>query len=59
MIPPEETSLEPPDNPCERCNHLSPQLFVDGVSQLLLCPRCLEFLKQEQAWSLLRDQETA
>jgi hypothetical protein len=59
MIPPEETSLEPPDNPCEHCHRLSPQLFFDGVSQLLLCPHCLELLKQEQAWWLLRDQEPA
>jgi uncharacterized paraquat-inducible protein A len=59
MIPPEDTSLEPPDNQCERCERLSPQLFFNGVSQLLLCPRCLDLLKQEQAWSLLRDQETA
>ncbi len=56
---PEADSLEPSDNPCERCERLSPQLFFDGISRLLLCPRCLEHVKQEQAWSLLRDPETA
>lgn len=59
MIPPDETFLVPPDNPCERCNHLSPEILFDEVSQLLLCPHWLEFLKQDQAWSLLRNQETA
>ena len=59
MILSEETSVEPPDNQCERCERLSPQPFFDGVSQLLLCPHSLDHVKQEQAWSLLRDQEPA
>lgn len=59
MISLENIELEPPDHPCERCHHLSPQLFFDEDNRLLLCPRCMEREQQERARSCYCDMERA
>jgi len=54
----ESTDIEPPDNPCERCGHSKSRLLFDHLSKLLLCEQCLDQVKSQQAWSLLREAET-
>ncbi len=54
----ERIEVEPPDNPYERCGHPKPRLLFDQFSKLLLCEYCLESVKSQQAWSLLREPET-
>jgi hypothetical protein len=55
----ERIDVEPPDHLCERCGHSKPRLFFDQLSLLLLCEPCLERVQRLQAWSLLREDETA
>lgn len=58
MGEPEAIEIEPPDNPCERCGHPKSRLLFDHLSKLLLCEHCLDHVKSQQAWSLLREAET-
>jgi hypothetical protein len=58
MSEPESHDVEPPDNLCERCGHPKPRLVFDQLSELVLCESCLEHLQRQQAWSLLRENET-
>lgn len=51
--------IEPPDHPCERCGDSKPRLVFDQLSLLLLCEPCLEHMQRSQAWSFLREDETA
>ena len=51
--------IEPPDHLCERCSGSKPRLVFDQLSLLLLCEQCLEHVQRLQAWSLLREDETA
>lgn len=55
----ESTDIEPPDNLCERCGHPKTRLLFDPLSKLLLCEQCLDLVQSRQAWSLLRETETA
>ena len=51
--------IEPPDHPCEGCGDSKPRLVFDQLSLLLLCEPCLEGVQRSQAWSVLREDETA
>lgn len=51
----DEKPLEPQDSPCECCGRLSPRLFFDRRSQLLLCSRCLKGMAQFWSRSHLRE----
>jgi len=51
--------IEPPDHLCERCGDSKPRLVFDQLSLLLLCEPCLEHMQRSQAWSFLREDETA
>lgn len=53
----ERIEVEPPDNLCERCGHPKPRLDFDELSRLLFCEQCLESMKSQQAWFLLRETE--
>lgn len=55
----EELYIEPPDHLCEQCGYSKPRLVFDQLSLLLLCEQCLERAQRLQAWSLLREDETA
>ena len=55
----ERMDMEPPDHLCERCGHSKLRLVFDQLSMLLLCEQCLECVQRLQAWSLLREDETA
>jgi hypothetical protein len=55
----ERIDVEPPDHLCKRCGHPKPRLVFDQVSLLLLCEQCLECVQRSQAWSVLREDETA
>ena len=59
MSDPERIDLEPPDHLCEQCGYSKPRLVFDQLSMLLLCEQCLERVQRLQAWSLLREDETA
>jgi hypothetical protein len=51
------TDAEPSDNPCERCGHPTPRLVFDEVRRILLCCRCLEWIKSQEGWCLLSETE--
>lgn len=53
----ERMDVEPPDTPCERCGHPKPRLVFDHLSNLLLCAPCLDSVRSQQAWSLLRETD--
>lgn len=55
----ERIDVEPPDHLCEQCGYSKPRLVFDQLSLLLLCEQCLERAQRLQAWSLLREDETA
>ena len=55
----DRTDLKPPDHLCERCGYSKPRLVFDQLSLLLLCEQFLERVLRLQAWSLLREDETA
>ena len=49
--------MEPTDHPCERCGRIDALLIFDQWSKLLLCENCLECMRWQQTWSLLREAE--
>lgn len=49
--------MEPTDHPCERCGRTDARLIFDQWSKLLLCENCLECMRWQQTWSLLREAE--
>lgn len=55
----EKICIEPPDHLCEGCGSSKPRLVFDQLSLRLLCEQCLERAQRLQAWSLLREDETA
>ncbi len=50
--------MELTDHPCERCGRTIPRLVFDQWSKLLLCENCLERMRWQQTWALLREAET-
>jgi hypothetical protein len=53
-----QTDREPLDHSCERCGRSAPRLVFDELSKLLLCKSCLERVRDQEAWSLLRNDAT-
>jgi hypothetical protein len=53
----EAVDLDPPDHVCERCGHAKPRLSFDEMSRSLLCCSCLDRVRQQQSWSLLREAD--
>ena len=49
--------MEPTDHSCERCGRTDARLIFDQWSKLLLCENCLECMRWQQTWSLLREAE--
>lgn len=49
--------MESTDHPCERCGRTDARLIFDQWSKLLLCENCLECMRWQQTWSLLREAE--
>lgn len=49
--------LDHPDTSCEQCGYPKPRLIVDDLSRLLLCEPCLDQVKAQQAWALLREAD--
>ncbi len=50
--------MEPTDHPCEQCGRTDARLIFDQWSNLLLCENCLERMRWQQTWALLREAET-
>ncbi len=55
MYEPERTGVEPPDHACERCGYTKPRLMFDQSSRLILCERCVEAVRERQAWPQLHE----
>ena len=49
--------MELTEHPCERCGRIDGRLIFDQWSKLLLCENCLECMRWQQTWSLLREAE--
>jgi hypothetical protein len=50
--------MDQTDHPCEQCARTNARLIFDQWSKLLLCETCLERMRWQQTWSLLREAET-